>query len=138
MNLLLRAAFLAFVLAPGIGFLPVQAKDSTDTKPVWLTPAEVQALVATIPDAPAPGSQVDRDDLAGVLKAQAARTPAQAAQVLAESHFSPKLFQPVLGQDFSEKGEPQIYGLIEDAAKQAGQVIRLAKNKWQRPRPFRA
>jgi acid phosphatase (class A) len=138
MNLLLRNAFLAFVLAPGIGFLPVQAKDSTDARQGWLTPAQVQALVASLPDAPAPGSQIDRDDLAGVLKAQAERTPAEAAQVLAEEHFSPLLFQPVLGSDFSKKGEPEIYSLIVDAAKQAGKVDLAAKNKWQRPRPFRA
>jgi acid phosphatase (class A) len=135
---MLRAAFLAFVLAPGIGFLPVQAKDSTDTKPAWLTPAQVQALVASIPDCPKPGSQVDRDDLAGVLQAQAVRTPAQARQVLAEEHFSPKLFEPELGSDFSKKGEPEIYGLTEAAEKQAAEVITAAKNKWQRPRPFRA
>jgi acid phosphatase (class A) len=138
MNLLLRAAFLAFVLAPGIGFLSVQAKDSTETKPAWLTSAQVQALVGSIPNAPTPGSQIDRDDLAGVLKAQAERTPAQAAQVLAEEHFSPMLFQPELGSDFSKKGEPEIYSLIEEAARQAGGVITAAKNKWQRPRPFRA
>ena len=137
MNLLLRTTFLAFVLAPGIGFLSVHAKDSTD-KPAWLTPAQVQALVASIPDAPAPGSPADLDDLAGVLQAQAARTPAQAAQVLAEQNFSPKLFQPVLGFDFSKKGEPEIYALIEAAERQAGGVITAAKNKWQRPRPFRA
>lgn len=138
MSFLLRTAFLTFVLAPGVGFLSLQAKDSTDTKPAWLAPAQVRALVASIPDCPKPGSQVDRDDLAGVLQAQAVRTPAQAGQVLAEEHFSPLLFQPVLGSDFSPKGEPEIYGLIEDVAKQAGKVSGTAKDKWQRPRPFRA
>jgi acid phosphatase (class A) len=137
MSLFLRTAFLVFVLGPGFGFIPVHGKDSSPTQPFWLTQAQVQALLASIPDAPKPGSQIDRDDLAAVLRAQAARTPAQAKQVLAEQHFSPLLFDPVLGPEFSAKGEPEIYGLIADAAKDASGVIGAAKDKWQRPRPFR-
>jgi hypothetical protein len=138
MIIFLRAAFLALVLAPGFGFIPAQAKDSSGPQPFWLTQAKVHALVASIPDAPKPGSQADRDDLAGVLQAQAVRTPAQARQVLAEQHFSPLLFDPVLGPDFTAKGEPEIYTLIADAGKDASGVIGAAKDKWQRPRPFRA
>jgi acid phosphatase (class A) len=138
MSVLLRTALLVFVLAPGLGFVSAQVKDSASPRPSWLTPAQVEGLVASIPDCPKPGSPVDQDDLAGVLKAQAARTQAQSRQVLAEAHFSPKLFEPVLGSDFSKKGEPRIYGLIEDAAKQTAEVIGAAKDKWQRPRPFRA
>jgi acid phosphatase (class A) len=138
MSLLLRAAFFVFVLGTGFGFVPAQAKDSSSTQPFWLTQAQVQALVASIPDAPKPGSEVDRADLAAVLQAQAVRTPAQAQQVLAEQHFSPMLFDPVLGPDFNAKGEPEIYALISDAGKDASGVIGAAKDKWQRPRPFRA
>jgi acid phosphatase (class A) len=137
MTHLFRWALLAFLLVPA-GFFPAQAKDTDDRKLKWLTPDQEQAIIAALPPSPAPGSPEDQADLAGVLKAQAARTPAQAAQVLAEKPSSPKLFQPVLGPDFGPEHEPIIYGLMGDAERETGLIDHDMKDKYQRPRPFRA
>ena len=57
---------------------------------------------------------------------------------MAEEHFSPKLFQPEIGPDFSPEHEPKLYELIKKACHEANVADRDAKDKWQRPRPFRA
>jgi acid phosphatase (class A) len=138
MSLFFRAAFIGLLLTTGSASSPLPAKAADDGKLLWLTPEQEQSLIAALPPAPLPGSPVDQADLAAVLQAQANRTPQQVAQVLAEAHVTPKLFQVVLGPQFSPEREPKSYQLIVNAAHDTGILQRDAKDKWKRPRPFRA
>jgi hypothetical protein len=137
MRFCFRAVVPALFLTLGFVATPLQAKAGDAAKLFWITPGQEQALIAALPPMPPPGSPEDQADLAAVLKAQAQRTPQQAAQVMAEAHATPKLFQAVLGPSFSPEHEPRIYGLIEDAARDSSILQRDAKAKWQRLRPFR-
>jgi acid phosphatase (class A) len=136
MTHLFRFALLAFLLAPAAGFSPLHAKDADDRKLHWLTPDQEQAIIAALPPSPTAGSPEDQADLAGVLQAQATRTPAQIAHAKTEQNFSPELFQASVGPAFSPDREPKIYELIKRACRDGGTSDLDAKAKWARPRPF--
>jgi acid phosphatase (class A) len=129
---------LLFVLVAGLGFLPGHAKDKVDRKLKYLTPDQEQAILATLPPPPAPGSAADQADLATVLQDQATRTPAQLRNVMKDAGLSPKLFEEAAGTTFTKDQDPKLFHLFEKTLDETSIVDGDAKHRWNRPRPFQS
>jgi acid phosphatase (class A) len=112
-----------------------QAKDEGNpTK--WLTRDQEAALVATVPAAPAPNSEQDRDDLAKVLEAQKNRTAAVIAECKRDRKFSYTLFESVYGADAGKNAK--FIAMMKNVLATTWAVNEPAKDKYKRPRPYLA
>lgn len=103
----------------------------------YLPPGEPD-LVRYLAPPPAPGSAADARDLAAVLAAQAARTPAEVEAARLDQSVEVARFADVLGPRFSAKRLPRTFELARRACREASAVVRAAKDHWDRPRPYRA
>ncbi|HEY4266312.1 MAG TPA: phosphatase PAP2 family protein [Micropepsaceae bacterium] len=98
----------------------------------YLKPGQVDALVLI---APPPAGEIQARDLADVLRAQAARTPA-----LVQRSLDDKVdifgFGNVLGPKFKAENIPVATAFIRKVQRETGAEINLVKDCWERPRPF--
>lgn len=122
--LLLAFSFLAFVAVP-------------------LRAAETKYLPARTPDAiqllappPATGSPEDRQDLDATYRVYSAATPEQTARGKDEVTLTIFHFTPVIGPWFQPGKFPQTEALFKKVEAEAKAVTNLAKQHWQRIRPY--
>ena len=86
-------------------------------------------------DPPALQSSDQARDLAAVLAAQAARTPEQIEQCVAEDKPTPFLFASIIGDRFDVKNCPAVSAIFENIRVNVKRVSDKAKKIWNRPRP---
>ena len=91
---------------------------------------------AVLSDPPADNSAITRSEIDRLLALQATRTPADVERLKAEEKFSPYLLTAVLGESFKSKSLPATEALLEFAGADARAVIRAAKSRWTRSRPW--
>lgn len=103
----------------------------------YLPPGEPD-LVRVLAPPPAPGSLADARDLAAVLAVQAARTPAEVEAARLDQSVEVARFADVLGPGFTAKRLPRTFELARRACREASAAVRVAKDHWNRPRPYRA
>lgn len=103
----------------------------------YLTPAELD-LPALLASPPEPGSVAQRQDLAAVLAAQAARTPGQTEYARADAEVSVFRFADVLGPAFRARDLPLTAALFRQVGREGSAIGRRGKDHWRRPRPFAA
>jgi hypothetical protein len=84
---------------------------------------------------PAPGSDVEKEEIAKLLEWQNKRTATDVARCKSEEKADPFIFSEVLGDKFNEKSLPVTARLLNDAATDVKAFTKLAKNKWARKRP---
>jgi hypothetical protein len=102
----------------------------------WLTKDQEQALIATVPPPPAPGSPEDQADLAAILAAQQARTPDIETECKLDQGFSEHLFQSIYGSNLTQDNSPKFYHLMKTVLALTGLVNGAAKGEYKRPRPY--
>jgi acid phosphatase (class A) len=104
----------------------------------WLTEDDKARLLQSIPPAPAPGSDTDKQDLAEVLHAQATRTPAEIAEAKDDKNFRLDIVARVLGPSFTEKNDPATFALAQKALEDDSLLVSTLKKENGRRRPFQA
>ena len=122
-----RAAVAATFLALWIS--PVFALSSEP----YLKPGQVDSLLL-IPPPPA-NADIQARDLADVLRAQAARTPALVQRSL-DDKVDMFGFANVLGPKFKAENIPLATAFIRKVQRETGAQVNLVKDCWERPRPF--
>lgn len=130
LSLLLTAASLA--TAQSMNASPAPTKPTTPYY-LALTPEQERAL---IPSPPAKGSAADQQDLAGVLQAQAARTPALVAEAMKDQTYQNSLVISVIGPDFTAAQDPAAFALLNHAYQDIYVITGYLKNYYQRNRPY--
>jgi len=115
---------------------PGVSPNSTPEPFAWLAKPELEALCATVPPPPAPGSPVDLADFAAILKAQAERTPEIIAECKLDQFLTYKLFQPVYGSDLTPQNSPKFHQLMTRVLDVTRFVNGTVKDKYERPRPY--
>jgi acid phosphatase (class A) len=130
--LILPLAAVSLAKAQSMGASPAPSKPS---KPYYLalTPEQERAL---IPPPPAKGSAADQQDLAGVLQAQAARTPALVAEAMKDQTYKITLVTSVIGSDFTAAADPAAFALLNHANQDVSFITSYLKNDYQRNRPY--
>lgn len=111
---------------------PAPAKPTTPYY-LALTPEQERAL---IPPPPAKGSAPDQQDFAGVLQAQAARTPALVAEAMKDQTYKITLVTSVIGPDFTAAQDPVAFALLNHAGQDVTFITNYLKNYYQRNRPY--
>lgn len=102
----------------------------------FLTKDDVDATIALLSPPPADGSPEQQAEIATLLDLQKNRTPQDVARAERNSHLDGFLFAGVLGDWFNAKDLPLTAKLMTDVGHEAGAVDSLAKDKFQRNRPF--
>ncbi len=125
----MRLGWLAGALAAASIAAPAHALAD---KP-YLAPGQFDPLVLLSPPPTSP-EQLGQD-LKGVLAAQAARTPALLKRA-SEDTTDLSAFATVLGPKFTEKNVPATAAFLHKVTKETWAQVRLAKDCWERPRPF--
>jgi acid phosphatase (class A) len=107
--------------------------DVPTDKVYYLLPTQVD--MSQMPPAPAAGSAVDKEDLAGVLRWQAERTEAQcaAANVQADATYD-ALFGEI--SPFGNPAPAAVDKILQKVRTDAGSIVYFQKQKYKRPRPF--
>jgi acid phosphatase (class A) len=85
---------------------------------------------------PPVGSLEDRKDLAAVLDAQKTRTQTQIKQVQLDANLTVFRFQPVLGEKFTPENFPVSSVFFEKLKQDENDVIQIAKEHYNRTRPY--
>jgi acid phosphatase (class A) len=75
-------------------------------------------------------------DLAAVVAAYKARTPAEEAAAKAEKEISLAPFVATVGNNLQSDKLPKTAALFERVQKESKQVVDGAKDHWKRPRPY--
>ena len=104
----------------------------------WLNEADKARLLESIPANPVSGSQADRDDLAGVLKLQATRTPQDVAEAMDDEHFRLGMVTKALGTDFTKDHYPKAFALLKGAMEDESFLNWTLKKRYGRLRPYQA
>ena len=111
---------------------PAAAKDLHAS---YLQPDAVP-LSRVLPPPPAAGSARDRDDMAAVRAATAARDPADARRITDDLPCTLDRFADVLGPDFTAARMPVTAALIERVFQDGELAVLAAKARIARPRPY--
>jgi acid phosphatase (class A) len=118
--------------------LSLLAAPAIAREPIFVTPDQSEAALI-LPDPPAEGSQVQKDELAHLHEIEKARTPEQAeaarADALDETIF---LYKNVFGDIFTEQGLPLTAALGKRIVNDAGPNAGAAKQSFHRMRPYMA
>lgn len=99
-------------------------------------PASRLDLARLLPPPPAPDSEQQKQDIKAVLDAQAARTPAQVARANETEQLSVFGFADVLGPSFNKDKLPRTAAFFQQIYDDTLDVLKGAKDRWKRPRPF--
>ena len=107
-----------------------------DVKPdriYYLLPSQVD--MSQVPPAPAAGSAVDKEDLAGVLRWQVERTEAQCAAADAQSGAT---YDDFFGEisPFENPAPAEVKNIFQKVRADTGGIVYSQKEKYKRPRPF--
>ena len=120
--------------APAPAAAPLEAtKARPPSDPVYLTGKE--EAWAKFPKAPAPGSDVDQQDLKTTLALQASRTEEQKKEAVADKKYSITLVTDVIDPAFATK-YPNVYAALDQADKDGYYVIATIKEQNARLRPY--
>jgi hypothetical protein len=92
-------------------------------------------IKAVLSDPSAPGSLETLRELEFVLARQAQRTPTDEARAKREGHWSPFLFDVVLGSWFTAQNLPVTSAFLDTVGHDTMAVSEIAKKIWGRPRP---
>jgi acid phosphatase (class A) len=128
-----RAIFLTWVVAASVALSPGRAPAAAEA--TFVTPDRFN-LTTILPPAPAPDSEQQKRDLAAVLAAQKARTPAQSQRALADATAGTFGFADVLGPKFDAQDLPKVAALFDKLRGDAVVAFQAGKGVWNRPRPF--
>ena len=130
-NKLLWLVFvLCLALAPaGIGAALADQQD------YYISPSSVD-LVHILAPPPAPDSAAGQADLKAVLDAQRTWTPAIVASAEADEQLTVFRFADVIGSGFKPENLPFTTKFFQQVSSDQGQVVRVAKAYFHRPRPF--
>lgn len=128
---LLLAAPSRAQLSPGA---PVLVEDFSSASGGYLDPEQLP-VVQAFPAAPAPGSEVDRADLAALRGWQGRRTPAECARAQAETSPSYDNFFGTLSP-FPRPLPDRAQVFFSLIAADAGAANQILKRRYQRLRPF--
>lgn len=101
----------------------------------YLSQAQIDTVMSTLPAPSAPGSAEDKADYAATDRAYADRSAADFAQAKREEKFNAFDFASVIGADFSADKLPHVAALFKEAEEETKQAVDLSKNHWKRPRP---
>ncbi|KLD63781.1 phosphatase PAP2 family protein [Dyella japonica] len=102
---------------------------------VYLSTAQVDAVMSALPPPSTPGSAEDQADRAATDRAFAARSPSDFAQAQQEEKFNAFDFAPVIGPGFRADQLPHVAALFKEAEHETKQAVDLSKNHWKRVRP---
>ena len=94
------------------------------------------ALIKLLPRPPARGSDAAKADLAAVLAAQKARTPAQIVDAKADQRRSVFRFAEVLGPGFTKDNLPFAAKFFKHVARDDKRLMEPVKTFYNRRRPF--
>ncbi|MSO72469.1 MAG: phosphatase PAP2 family protein [Rhodospirillaceae bacterium] len=99
----------------------------------YVMPGQIDAISLLAPP-PAPNSEFEKRELATVLAAQKARSPALIKRALEDRDFLG--FATVLGANFTLAKIPLAAEFIRKVTRETTQEIDRVKDCWPRPRPF--
>lgn len=102
----------------------------------FLSPRDVD-LARILPPPPLNDSEQTRAELAEVLTIQSTRSAAMAAAARADSEETPWRFAGVIGPKFTKESLPLVAALFERLHATEGAIVDPAKEKFNRPRPYR-
>ena len=100
----------------------------------YLKPGQIDPILL-LPPPPPPNSALQQRELSDVLKAQAERTPALVKRAL-DDKVDMFGFATVLGPKFTAENIPNTAAFIRKVGRETGAEVNLAKDCWERPRPF--
>lgn len=132
-----RRRILGFLAAAALGFGGIVSISCADGGSRYVDPARV-VLERVIPQPPAAGSAGERAELDVMLKIQAARTPAQADRAKHDAKISVFTFADAVESpaDFTAEKLPKVAEFFEQVGDAERVVVRPAKEKFDRPRPY--
>ncbi len=116
----------AEALQPGVFDVP-------SDKVYYLSPWQVD--MSQVPDAPADGSAVDKEDLAAVKRWQVERTQAQCAAANAQKDATYDEFFGAVSP-FGNPAPAEVEKIFSKVRVDAGSIDYVVKYKYKRPRPF--
>jgi acid phosphatase (class A) len=93
-------------------------------------------VIHLLPPPPAPGSDAQRQDIEAVLEAQRTSTPQRMRLAEEDARVGLARFASVLGPQFVPDKMPIVAAFFAKAGNDRTQVVNLAKDCWERPRPF--
>jgi len=94
--------------------------------------------VNLLPPPPEPNSAEQRRDVDGVLQAQRTSTAERMRLAEADAKVDLTRFVDVLGPNFVPDRMPTLLAFFRKVARDTGMVVGIAKDCWERPRPFLA
>jgi acid phosphatase (class A) len=120
------------LVALSIGLAPALAYE----RPHYLSSNAID-LTVILPPPPRPASKAEEDDVAAVAAIQREASPERAAQAIADDEATVRRFAgSVLGPRFTEENAPKTFALLRRVSEEGNAISELAKQKWDRPRPF--
>ncbi len=116
---------------------PVSVPETSSFQPQpWMGPAGFRYILDAVAPPPEPGSADEKSDLDQLLQAQAARTPADIKEAMADEHFSLKLLAEAVGPDCTPKKFPVAFALLEKVLREEEFFNGVLKAKYKRARPY--
>jgi acid phosphatase (class A) len=103
----------------------------------YLAPGAFDA-VNLLPPPPEPNSPEQKRDVERVLQTQRASTPERMQLAQADASVDLIRFADVLGPNFVPDKMPGVAAFFRKVAGETGSVVGIAKDCWERPRPFLA
>ena len=104
---------------------------------LYLAPGAFDA-VNLLPPPPEPNSAEQKRDVERVLQAQRTSTPARMKLAQDDADVSLNRFADVLRPNFALDKVPTVVAFFRKVARDTGAVVGIAKDCWERPRPFLA
>jgi acid phosphatase (class A) len=95
-------------------------------------------VVNLLPPPPEPNSAEQKRDVERVLQTQRTSTPERMQLAQADAKVDLSRFADVLGANFAPEKMPTLVAFFRKVARDTGPVVTLAKDCWERPRPFLA
>lgn len=135
-------AFNCFIAAPrdfAAETPPVSASTALPHKAIgwhWLRETDKEVLLKVVPPMPLPGSDQDKADFQGVLKAQAARTPQDVEEAKADEKFTIELVTRVVGLDFTQAHYPITFDFLHRVREDENFLTSTLKERCKRHRPY--
>ncbi len=126
----------AFVLALVVlGFGNAQAADTKYGDYIFFRPGQID-LGKLLAPAPDPKSETHARDLAAVVDAQKARTPAHVEYAVGDNALSVYRFADILGPSVSAERLPKLDAFFKRVFNDLRILVLTSKDVWDRPRPY--
>jgi acid phosphatase (class A) len=101
----------------------------------YLAPGAFDA-VNLLPPPPEPNSVAQKQDVERVLQIQRTSTAERTRLAQADAKVDLSRFADVLGPNFATDKMPIVAAFFRKVARDTGSVVGIAKDCWERPRPF--